>query len=671
MSTWNASESPHRGRMISTFIAAASSWLAARWKSLQPTRESLVVLALLAVIFEATYLGAFFVRGELLLKPSDSRAILNTIFIVVVLKVGVFYVRGLCHRPWRAARFADLNKLLRAATLALLLLVAFNYFGGFLPGHMPIPRSVLLLDWAFTLLGVGGMQAVARSVYEELMPATAMGNERVVLVVDASPAGRELALDLGRIAGGKFFVAGLLDDDPTHYGQQVGRARVLGPVSMAPACAERLRAAEVVVREGALFGTRLRALHDACAAIGVRVCIAEQPPEDPGGTTWAAGRRIRVRGVGLRDLLSRAQARLDDHDAHVLPFLRGKTVLVTGAGGSIGSEICRQALRFKPARMVLLDRSEPALFAIHRELAGHNAGVAIEATLCDITNRDRLDHLLAVSKPQIVIHAAAYKHLPLMESHPFEAIENNTLATAALAELCDAHRVSAFVALSTDKAVHPSSVMGASKLVAERFLQSFGMTTATRFVAVRFGNVLGSSGSAVPIFEERLSRGLSVTVTHPDVRRYFMTIDEAAQLVLLAGALPGRGGTYVLEMGEPLRIVDVVHNLAFVMNVPANQVKIEFCGLRPGEKLDEELFFADERREATPNALVVRVERPPRPLDDIRGWLADLEDAIGADPETATRVLMGIVSADCAGPPPAPGAGAKPRAATPLVEPPA
>ncbi|NBW85625.1 MAG: hypothetical protein EBR23_02040, partial [Planctomycetia bacterium] len=339
--------------MISAFTAAASSWLATRWKSLRPTRESLVVLALLAVIFEATYLGAFFVRGELLLKPSDSRAIVNTILFVVALKICVFYTRGLCHRPWRAARFADLNKLLRAATVALLLLVACNYFGGFVPGHVPIPRSVLLLDWAFTLLGVGGMQAVARSVYEELMPATAMGNERAVLVVDASPAGRELALDLSRIAGGKFFVAGLLDDDPAHYGEQVGRARVLGPVSMAPACAERLRAAEVIIREGALFGTRLRALHDACAAIGVRVCIAEQAPPEGAGNAWATGHRIRVRGVGLRDLLSRAQAHLDDHDVHVLPFLRGKTVLVTGAGGSIGSEICRQALRFKPDRMVM------------------------------------------------------------------------------------------------------------------------------------------------------------------------------------------------------------------------------------------------------------------------------------------------------------------------------
>ena len=659
--------------MISAFTAAASSWLATRWKSLRPTRESLVVLALLAVIFEATYLGAFFVRGELLLKPSDSRAIVNTILFVVALKICVFYTRGLCHRPWRAARFADLNKLLRAATVALLLLVACNYFGGFVPGHVPIPRSVLLLDWAFTLLGVGGMQAVARSVYEELMPATAMGNERAVLVVDASPAGRELALDLSRIAGGKFFVAGLLDDDPAHYGEQVGRARVLGPVSMAPACAERLRAAEVIIREGALFGTRLRALHDACAAIGVRVCIAEQAPPEGAGNAWATGHRIRVRGVGLRDLLSRAQAHLDDHDVHVLPFLRGKTVLVTGAGGSIGSEICRQALRFKPDRMVMLDRAEPALFAIHRELSSRDGGASLQPVICDVTNPDRLDRVLAEHKPQIVIHAAAFKHLPLMESHPVEAIENNALATAALAELCDAHGVEAFIALSTDKAVHPSSVMGASKLVAERFLQSFGAGSSTRFVAVRFGNVLGSSGSAVPIFEEQLSRGLPITITHPDVRRYFMTIDEAAQLVLLAGALPGRGATYVLEMGEPLRIVDVVQSLAFVMNVPAERVAIRYCGLRPGEKLDEELFFEDERREATPNALVVRVERPARPIAEVRGWLDDLKDAIAVDADTAARVLMRIVTGDCSGQRPLPDDGSRLRSVDrpPLVEPPA
>jgi FlaA1/EpsC-like NDP-sugar epimerase len=628
------------------------AWLGSWARSRLPTRESIIVTALLAVIFEFTYLAAFFVRGELLFKPSDAAMIVKTIGVVIALKLLVFYTRGLCHRPWRAARFADLNNLLRTATMALLVLVAFNYFSYYLPGWAPIPRSVLLLDWAFTILGVGGMQAVARSVYEELMPATTVGNERATLVIDASAAGRQLALDLGRLRGQRYHVAGLLDDDPEHYGAHVGRARVLGPVSMTPACAERLRASDVVVREGAIYGPRLRGLCDACEALGVRVSIAENAvaaEAQMNGTAPRTIKPIRVRGVELRDLLSRPQANLADHDANVFPFLHGKTVLITGAGGSIGSEICRQVMRFDPAKMILVERSEHALFSIQRDLAAREGAgeIAMEAVLCDITNVDRTDRLFADHRPQVVIHAAAFKPVPRMEAHPVEAIENNSLATATLAELADAHGVETFVALSTDKAVHPSSVMGASKLVAERFLQSFGESSKTRFVAVRFGNVLGSSGSAVPIFEEQLAKRLPITITHPSVRRYFMTIDEAAQLVLLAGALPGRGGTYVLEMGEPIKILDLVHSLAFVMNVPQEEVDINFCGLRPGEKLDEELFFEDERRGSTVNPLVIHVARPARPLDDVRHWLADLKNAAASDPETAAHTLMDIVTSDC------------------------
>ncbi len=610
-----------------------------------------MVVALLAVLFECTYLAAFFIRGELLVRPSDAEMILNSIGIVIGLKLLVFYTRGLCHRPWRAARFSDLNRLLRTATLALLVLVAFNYFSVYMPGWTPIPRSVLLLDWACTILAVGGMQALARSVYEELIPATNVGNERSTLVVDASPAGRQLASDLGNLRDKRFFVAGLLDDDPVHYGARVGRARVLGPVSMAPALAERLRISDVVIRDGAIYGSRLRALCDACSATGVKVSVAENTvsPSPDDSVPSRSIKPIRVRPIELRDLLSRPQADLADHDANVFPFLSGKTVLVTGAGGSIGSEICRQVLRFEPAKMILVERSEHALFSIQRDLAELPGAGSVErhAVLCDITNADRTDRLLAEHRPQVVIHAAAFKHVPLMEAHPVEAIENNALATAMLAELADAHGVEAFVALSTDKAVHPSSIMGASKLVAERFLQAFSESSKTRFVAVRFGNVLGSSGSAVPIFEDQLSKQLPITITHPSVRRYFMTIDEAAQLVLLAGALPGHGGTYVLEMGEPIRILDLVHSLAFVMNVPQEKVKITFCGLRPGEKLDEEIFFEDEWREATPNPLVIRAHRPARSLDDVRNWLAELKSAVASDPESAAHTLMSIVSRDC------------------------
>ena len=634
------------------------------WKARLPTREAIVVTALLALIFEGTYLAAFFIRSELLLKGSDAEAILNTIVAVVGVKLIVFYWRGFCHKPWRAARFADLNRLLRAATTCLLVFVALNYFSSYIPGWIQIPRSVLLLDWTFTLLAVGGMQAIARSLYEEIMPTTAVGNQKTALVIDASPAGRHLAASLGELRARKYFVAGLLDDDPDTYGLHVGRARVLGPVSMAAACAQRLRASEIVVREGAIYGAKLRELCDACAEIDVRVSIAENvtDPELSVNHRLTTVQPLTVRDIELRDLLSRPQARLDDHDAHVYPFLRDKTVLVTGAGGSIGSEICRQLLRFAPAKIVLVERSEASLFAIHHELVqSPSLGSAeLAPVLCDISQVDRTERLFADHKPQIVIHAAAFKHVPLMEAHPIEAIENNSLATASLAELADAHGVSTFVALSTDKAVHPSSVMGASKLVAERFLQSFGESSSTRFVAVRFGNVIGSSGSAVPIFTEQLAKRLPITITHEDVRRYFMTITEAAQLVLLAGALPGRSGTFVLEMGEPIRIADLVSSLAFVMQVPPDQVRIQYCGLRPGEKLDEELFFEDERREPTSHPLVIRAVRAARPLDDVRQWLGELKSAVAGAPEAAGQTLMELVAADCSSLVPIEGKSTKP-----------
>ena len=638
--------------MVSFVSRSVATWFRRWWQSRVPTRESIVVTAFLALLFEASYLAAFFVRGELLLRASDSDMILSTIGWVLGIKLVLFYWRGFCHRPWRAARFEDLNRLLRTATTALLVLVAFNYFRQVLSGAQ-IPRSVLLLDWVFTLIGVGGMQALARSVYEEIMPTTTAGNERSVLLVDASPAGRELALALPSLASQRYFVAGLLDDDPEHYGVTVGRARVLGPVSMAPMCAERLRVGEIIVREGSVFGQRLRALCDACAAVNVRVRIAEDHSATDARGTRASVTPIRVRDIELPDLLARPAARLHDDDFHVAPFIADRRVLVTGAGGSVGAELCRQLVRFHPARIVLVDRAESALFEIHRELAERHPTAAIDLTaqLCDIGNADRVHALLAEHKPDVIIHAAAFKHVPLMEHHPLEAIDNNTLATATLAEAAAEHGVATFVSLSTDKAVYPSSVMGASKLVAERYLEALGRESRTRFVVVRFGNVLGSSGSAVPIFSDRLRRGLPITVTDPGVRRYFLTVDEAAQLLLLAGALAGRSGVYVLEMGEPLAIVDLIGSLAFVMNIPQHAVRIDFCGLRPGEKLDEDLFFADEAREPTASPFVIHAHRAARPFAEVQAWLVELREALANGPDAAAAKLIQISSLATDGPP--------------------
>ena len=596
--------------------------------------------AFLALLFEATFFAAFYVRSEFLLRTADAAMILRTIGVVIGVKLVIFYALGICHRPWRTARFEDLTRLLVASTVSLVLLAAVNSVAWRIPAWQLIPRSVLLLDWAFTLLLVGGIRAVARLVYEEIMPSTPAGSQRAVLVVEASPTGQDLTEALGSMrhpeTGGRYLVAGILGVDRPEHGRADGRT--VGSIHDVAACAQRLRVAEVIVPEGCVFGVRLRALCDACDSVGVRVRIADRiAPDEP----------ARLRDVGLHDLLSRPQARLSDHDSHVHPFVRGRKVLVTGAGGSIGSEICRQLMRFEPARLLLVERAEGALFDIHRELTSPitTGSDRIEAILCDITNADRLERLLADHVPEVIIHAAAFKHVSLMETHPVEAIENNAIATAMLAEMAEAHGVETFVALSTDKAVHPSSVMGASKLVAERFLQAFARHSSTRFVAVRFGNVIGSSGSAVPIFEEQLERRLPITVTHPDVTRYFMTINEAAQLVLLAGSLP-EGGTYVLEMGAPIPIVDLVSRLAYVMRVPQDEVRIEFCGLRPGEKLSEELFFADEEHEATINPLVTRVTRPVRQLAEVRQWVATLKAAAADGPDVAIAALMDIAAGD-------------------------
>ena len=639
--------------MVSTLARSFSDWFSGWWRSRLPTREAIVITAFLVLLFGGSYLAAFFVRAELLLKGIDSDTILHTIGLVVSIKIVLFYWNGFCHRPWRAARFEDLNHLLRTTTTGLLCLVALNYSAQFV-GGAHIPRSVLLLDWAFTLLGVGGMQALARSIYEEIMPATTAGSQRAVLVIDASEAGRELALALGESDSELYHVAGLLDDDPEHYGVTVGRARVLGPVSMAPMCAERLRVGEIVIRQGSVFGPRLRALCDACAAVNARVRIAEHRSSSSADRGRAGFGPIHVRDLELHDLLARPAAHLGDDDFRLSRFVADRCLLVTGAGGSIGSEICRQLVRFHPARIVLVDRAEPALFAIHRELVESLPTAAIDVVprLCDVGDPDRVDALLSEQKPDVIIHAAAHKHVPLMEHHPLEAVENNTLATATLAEIAAEHGVETFVSLSTDKAVYPSSVMGASKLVAERFLESLSGQSRTKFVVVRFGNVLGSSGSAVPIFTDRLRRGLPITITDPAVRRYFLTVDEAAQLLLLAGAISPHGGVFVLEMGEPLPIVEIVGSLAFLMNIPPAQVRIEYCGLRPGEKLAEDLFFADEAPEPTASPFVLHARRPARPLAEVQGWMAELREAVATGPDAAAAKLSQIAALAAEGPPP-------------------
>ena len=613
-----------------TLIASAASALRTWLRSVALTREAIVTAGCLALVFGMTYLAAYLTRSELLLRGSDAATIVRTIGWVVLVKLVVFYTRGICHRSLRTIRFEDLSILVRATTTCLLVLVAANYYLTTLRlGWIQIPRTVLLLDWAFTLLAVGGLQAAARSIYEELMPADPVGHQRNALVIDGSPQGVATAAQLMSAKRGGYFVSGLLDDDPTRHGSQTAVARVIGGIDQVAACAQRLRVTDVVVCSGSVFGRRLRQICEACTAIGVRVTIAE-----PGGEK--ADAEVRVRGVELRDLVTHPDPTASAHGPRLASWVHDETVMVTGAGGSIGAEICRLLVKLRPARILLVDRSESSLFEIHGELQERSAApgegeIGLVPCLVDIHDTERLEDVFQSHRPGIVIHAAGHKHVPMLQGHPVEAIENNILATAALADLAEAHGVKTFVALSTDKAVNPTGVMGASK-----------------FVVVRFGNVIGSSGTAVPIFTRQLVRRQPITITHPDVARRFLTVSVAARLSLEAGALAGGSGTFVLDMGEPVKIVEIVKSLAFVMRVPREDVEIRFDRLRDGEKLAEELLFDDEIRHSVGGGLVFQVFRPSRPLAEVRQWLGDLKAAILADgPDAARGVLMEIATLEC------------------------
>lgn len=630
--------------LISSARTSIANWLRAR----APTRESILVAAALVLVFGASYLSAFYIRSELLLRPAEARTIVRTIGWVVVCKALIFYARGICHRSLRALRFEDLSLLVRADTTALLVFVAANfYLPKLVPGWEQIPRSVILLDWAFTLLAVGGMQATARSLYEEIMPANAAGQHRTALVIDASPEGRLIAERISTRHGGEYIVCGLLDDEPDRYGERVAGTRVIGTTDNAEACAERLRVSDVVVRRGSLWGNRLRRLCERCAAMRIRLSISESV----GGEEFAdadAPPPVRLRSVEIGDLITHPEARLEEREADLRRGYAGRTVLVSGAGGTIGAEICRQLIRLGPAKIVILDRSEHALFEIQTELSEGLAAIpaggarpSLETVLVDLGNTTRIGRVLAEHRPDFVIHAASLKHVAMLESHPIEAIETNVLATAAFAEAAHEHGVGTFVSLSTDKSVNPTGVMGASKLVGERFLQALGEVSPTRYVVVRLGNIVGSAGSVVPTFARRLRSSQPVTVTSPEAARHFLTARESARAVLMAGAVGGGSATYVVDSGPAMPIVDLVHTLAFLLRVPRDAVTIRFGGLRPGEKVEEETFHGDEEIRPLDGLPLVAVERPSAGLAAMRGTIESLwRTASEGDRERSREALM-------------------------------
>lgn len=576
------------------------------------------------VCFAVVYWLAFSVRFEFAIAPRERDILLQSLPWVLCGKLIVFFLLGHFRGWWRYVTFADLVALLRASVLSLLFIVACGHF--VLGVH--IPRSVLILDCIFTIMLLGGLRSSFRVFREHLLPVVKPEDCRSALFVGTDDASGVLAHQIQSQPNVPYRIRGLLGTNGDAKVRQLGQIPVLGHMENVGEIAATYQATDVLVMAGAVPGKRLRSLMEACQSAHLNLKIIPVLEDRINGDD-----HIPIRDIEINDLLRRNPVVLD-HEA-IARMIEGRVVLVTGAGGSIGSEICRQVLRFHPRLLVLVGRGENRIFNIERELrASRGSQVAEEncregntviySRIGDVTDSCRMRQILEEFRPEVFFHAAAHKHVPLMEENPGEAVKTNVRGTRVVADLAHELGVKRFVLISTDKAVRPTSVMGATKHLAERYVLAIAEASETRFVVTRFGNVLGSAGSVVPIFQDQIRRGGPITVTDPRMTRYFMTIPEASQLVLQAAAM-GRGGEiFVLDMGEQIRIVDLARDMIRLSGLAEDAVEIVFTGIRPGEKLYEELYFEDEETLPTVHAKLRAAYHRPYAIENVRCEVAEL-----------------------------------------------
>ncbi|WP_456480951.1 polysaccharide biosynthesis protein, partial [Oceanithermus sp.] len=494
----------------------------------------------------------------------------------------------------------------------------------FLRPDQPIPRSVPLIEGGLALLLLGGARLAGRILFERAQLARSQpphSGSRRVLIIGAGEAGTMLAREMLRHPESGLVPIGFLDDDPSKQRQRFVGLPVLGNIEDLPRVALKAHADEVLIAIPSAPGKVVRRVVELAQRTGLRHRIVPGIYEILSGKVAIS----QIRDVDVEDLLRRNPVQLDTSE--IAGYLEGRVVLITGAGGSIGSEIVRQVARFRPRRILLLGRGENSLYQIERELERTWPELDWRTIVADVRDREKMQHVFATYAPEVVFHAAAHKHVPMMEANPDEAVFNNVGGTKNVVELALEHGVGRFVNISTDKAVNPTSVMGASKRVAEYLVQWAAQQAkpGQAFVSVRFGNVLGSRGSVIPLFKEQIASGGPVTVTHREMTRYFMTIPEAAQLVLQAGGLGDNGAVYVLDMGEPVRIADLARDLIQLSGLePGVDIEIVFTGIRPGEKLFEELLTAEEGTEASKHQQIFIARTSLADLDQRLELLSEL-----------------------------------------------
>jgi len=546
-------------------------------------RRPWVSVATHCILVVLAYLTAFALRFDSEFTSARAWQFAATLPVLLPVRLLVFWQCGIFRLYWRHIGFRDLFGLQSAVTLSSLLFVFALYFVGLLDG---MPRSVLIIDWFLTIFFCGGVMFATRYM-REMRPRFEPATGRRTLLVGAGAGAEQLLRQAQHSREHDLLIVGIVDDDPSTHAQLLHGVPVLGATRDMARLVARYRLELVVITVQHATKDQMRDLVDRCAATGVEYKILPSLTEMLTGPT-AGG---RLRDVRIEDLLGRQPVSLDL--GSVAREVTGRTILVTGAAGSIGSELARQLAGFRPSRLILFERAETPLYFVNLEIARAHPEIEVVPAMGDVTDHKRVDQIFARFRPDYVFHAAAYKHVPMLETNVREAVRNNVVGTRHVVASALRYGVRKFVLISTDKAVNPSSVMGATKRIAERILLGSAMQgqTSTEFRVVRFGNVLGSDGSVIPLFQRQIAAGQPLTVTHPEVRRYFMTIPEAVQLVLQATVLPDAAGRIcMLEMGEPVRILYLAEQMIRLSGLtPYKDVPIVFTGLRPGEKLDEEL----------------------------------------------------------------------------------
>ena len=601
------------------------------------SRHRILNLAADAVLVAAAWWLTFWIRFDQSVPPFYQHLLSwQTFAIVLGIKLSVFVLFGFYNRWWRYVSTRDMWGAARGVVVASLLVDLTLY--AFPPDNTArLPRGIAVIDMLLLLAFVAGSRLLARTLIERPAPGGLMARGREVVIVGAGDAGQLILRELQRSPQLGYTPIGLLDDDPRKKNLRVHGVRVLGPTSELRRVLRDGEPDEVLIAMPSASGELRQRVVDVAQEEGVPVKTLPGLNELISGDVNLAG---QLRPVQVEDVLGRepVEVELDE----VSGYLARKTVLVTGAGGSIGSELCRQIARVGAGRIVLVDNSEPGLFDIERELVGERGFSAALPVLADVGNRTKLRQVFEKYRPDVVFHAAAYKHVPLLEANPLEAVRNNVLATKIVADVAVEFATKRFVLVSTDKAAQPKNLLGQSKAIAEWIVQAYGQSkalaewivqsygsrddAATRFVAVRFGNVLGSSGSVIPIFRKQIERGGPVTVTHREMTRYFMTIPEAASLIVQAGAIGVGGHVYVLDMGEPVSIYELAENMIRISGkVPERDIAIRITGVRPGEKLHEALWNENESAEPTAHPKILAASQAPIDPAWLGGELRELE----------------------------------------------